>query len=47
MVKNEELRSLIRRRGFRILELDYNSYSDSKGDQLYEEIRASLANSAF
>ncbi len=42
MAKDEELRSLLRKRGYRILELYYNSYSDRKRDQLYEEIRASL-----
>src|SRR5213592_424582 len=38
MVKDEELRSLLRKRGYRILELFYESYSDKKGDQLYEQI---------
>src|SRR5438552_19070158 len=41
--KDEELRSLLRKRGYRILELSYDSYSDKKRDQLYEEIRNSLA----
>ena len=43
MTKDEELRSLLRKRGYRILELFYDSYSDKKRDQLYEEIRDSLA----
>ena len=43
MVKDEELRSLLRKRGYRILELCYQKYSDRKRDQLYEEIRNSLA----
>src|SRR5437773_4407522 len=43
MAKDEELRSLLRKRGYRILELYYNSYSDRKRDHLYEEIRANLA----
>ena len=43
MVKDEELRSLLRKRGYRILELSYNNYSDSKRDQLYEEMQNSLA----
>jgi very-short-patch-repair endonuclease len=47
MAKDEELRSLLRKRGYRILELYYNSYSDNKRDELYEEIRASHANSAL
>ena len=42
MVKDEELRLLLRKRGYRILELYYNSYSDKKRDQLYEEILNSL-----
>ena len=36
--KDEELRSLLRKRGYRILELSYDSYSDKKRDQLYEQI---------
>ena len=43
MAKDEELRSLLRKRGYRILELFYDSYSDKKRDQLYTEIRNSLA----
>lgn len=42
MVKDEELRSLLRKRGYRVLELFYNSYSDKKRDQLYGEILSSL-----
>ena len=38
MVKDEELRSLLRKRGYRLLELYYSSYSDKKRDQLYGEI---------
>src|SRR5207302_6065902 len=34
MAKDEELRSLLRKKGYRILELSYNSYSDKKRDQL-------------
>ena len=41
--KDEELRSLLRKRGYRVLELYYDSYSDRKRDQLYEEIRDNLA----
>src|SRR5438445_10577183 len=43
MAKDEELRTLLRKRGYRILELFYESYSDKKRDQLYEEIQNSLA----
>src|SRR5713101_3672352 len=38
MAKDEELRSLLRKRGYRILELCYDSYSDKKRDQLYQQI---------
>src|SRR6266566_2235379 len=30
MMKDEELRTLLRKRGYRILELNYDSYSDTK-----------------
>ncbi len=42
MVKDEELRTLLRKRGYRILELYYDSYSEKKRDQLYEEILDNL-----
>ena len=42
MVKDEELRTLLRKKGYRVLELFYDSYSDKKRDQLYEEIKNSL-----
>jgi very-short-patch-repair endonuclease len=38
MAKDEELRSLLRKRGYRILELCYTNYSDKKRDQLYLQI---------
>ncbi len=38
MTKDEELRTLLRKRGYRILELSYSSYSDKKRDELYREI---------
>src|SRR3989442_11258951 len=41
-VKDEELRMLLRKRGYRILELCYDSYSNKKEDQLYDEIIDSL-----
>ncbi len=44
MVKDEELRSLLRKRGYRILELYYDNYSDKTRDKLYEEIRSNLIN---
>ena len=42
MVKDEEVRSLLRKKGYRVLELYYNSYSDKKRDQLYKEILDNL-----
>src|SRR2546430_10723944 len=42
MMKDEEMRSLLRKRGYRILELYYDSYSDKKSDQLYEELLSDL-----
>jgi very-short-patch-repair endonuclease len=47
MAKDEELRSLLRMRGYRILELYYNGYSDRKRDHLYDEIRTSLTKLVF
>jgi len=38
MMKDEELRTLLRKRGYRILELSYSSNSDKKRDELYREI---------
>jgi very-short-patch-repair endonuclease len=38
MMKDEELRTLLRKRGYRILEMYYESYSDIKRDQMYKEI---------
>ena len=34
MAKDEELRSLLRKRGYKVLELYYDNYSDKKRDQL-------------
>jgi very-short-patch-repair endonuclease len=42
MMKDEELRALLRKRGYKILELSYGSYTDSKRDELYGEIMSSL-----
>ena len=38
MMKDEELRGILRKRGYRILELYYDSYSGKKRDELYNEI---------
>src|SRR3989441_12590249 len=43
MVKDEELRSLLRKRGYRVLELHYNNYSDKTRDKLYGELLEDLA----
>jgi very-short-patch-repair endonuclease len=42
MMKDEELRSLLRKRGYRILELSYENYSDKTRDHLYQEILCGL-----
>ena len=42
MVKDEELRPLLRKQGYRILELYYNGYSDRKRDQLFKDILDNL-----
>ena len=42
MIKDEETRSLLRKKGYRVLELYYNSYSDKKRDELHLEILSSL-----
>ncbi len=42
MMKDEELRTLLRKRGYRVLELSYNSYTDKKRDELYMEIISRL-----
>ncbi len=41
-LKDEELRILLRKRGYRILELSYKSYSDKKRDEFYQEIISNL-----
>ncbi len=46
MAKDEELRSLLRKRGYRVLELCYDNYTDYKRDQLYDEIRNCLVSKA-
>ena len=42
MIKDEELRTLLKRRGYRVLELSYESYSDRRRDQFYREILSNL-----
>jgi very-short-patch-repair endonuclease len=41
-VKDEELRSLLLKRGYRILELCSSSYSDKRRDELYQQIMNDL-----
>src|SRR5438034_1627109 len=41
-IKDEELRTLLRKRGYRVLELFYDSYSDKKRDQLFKELLDNL-----
>jgi very-short-patch-repair endonuclease len=41
-VKDEELRTLLRKKGYRVLELCYDNYSDKKRDELYDKILTSL-----
>lgn len=41
-MKDEELRTLLRKRGYRVLELVYDHYSDKKRDLLYKEIMQTL-----
>src|SRR5205823_5756661 len=38
MFKDEELRTLLRKKGYRVLELFYNNYSDMKRDELYAQV---------
>src|SRR5207247_2076817 len=42
MLKDEETRTLLRKKGYKILELSYDNYSDRTKDQLYREIRNHL-----
>ena len=41
-VKDEEVRSLLRKKGYNVLELEYSHYSDKIRDQLYEMIVAEV-----
>ena len=45
MLKDEETRMLLRKRGYRLLELYYESYSAKKRDELYNEILGNLGRS--
>ena len=43
-IKDEELRTLLRKKGYRVQELFYNNYSDKKRDELYLSILGCLGN---
>src|SRR5713101_9247264 len=42
MMKDEELRTLLRKRGYRVLEHSYSCYTNGKRDELYQEIMRGL-----
>jgi len=42
MIKDEELRTLLREKGYQVLEVSYNSYSNKKRDELYRNILDTL-----
>src|SRR5438445_13091582 len=42
MIKDEELRSLLRKRGYSVVELSYSSYSDKKRDEIYQQLLSSI-----
>ena len=42
MIKDEELRTLLRKRGYKVVELAYGDYSDRKRDELYHQLLSGL-----
>ena len=42
MIKDEETRSLLRKKGYRVLELSYEYFTDKKRDEMYYSIVSSL-----
>ena len=42
MIKDEELRTLLRKRGYKVVELAYSDYSDRKRDELYHQLLVGL-----
>src|SRR5437899_13094685 len=42
MIKDEELRTLLRKRGYKVVELAYSGYSDRKRDELYQQLLTDL-----
>src|SRR5437773_11947514 len=41
-IKDEELRTVLRKRGYRVVELAYGNYSDKKRDELYQQLLSGL-----
>jgi len=42
MIKDEELRTLLRRRGYKVVELAYRDCSNKKRDELYHQLLTGL-----
>ena len=42
MIKDEELRTVLRKRGYTVVELAYSDYSDRKRDELYHQLLVGL-----
>src|SRR5947199_7071235 len=42
MIKDEELRCLLRKRGYKVVELAYGNYSDKKRDDVYQQLLSNL-----
>jgi len=42
MIKDEELRTLLRKRGYKVVELAYNNYSDKQRDDLFQQLLNTL-----
>ena len=42
MIKDEELRTLLRKRGYKVVELAYSDYSDKRRDELYHQLLTGL-----
>src|SRR5437879_2356110 len=42
MIKDEELRTLLRKRGYEVVELTYNGYTDKKRDEVFLQLLSSL-----
>jgi len=42
MIKDEELRTLLRKRGYKVVELAYGDYSDRRRDELYHQLLTNI-----